>query len=141
MRNWILALACASAVMMAGNSAQAAVNGQDFQVNVTSTVSGNFSGVLSFFGQDVWTLDVDNSKDEGSGHYTQSGSFITVISATGNDGDDYVGTFTAVAIDPKQLPGLLGAAARRNNTPATIEGRGFGNAGDVFRFNGTEILP
>ncbi|MDZ4689397.1 MAG: hypothetical protein SH850_30340 [Planctomycetaceae bacterium] len=140
MRSWILALTCATA-MMTNSAAQAAVEGQTFDVSVMSTVSGRFTGVLDFLAQGVWTLDVDDSSEGGIGDYTQSGAFMTMITATGDNGDDYVGSFTAVATDPKQLPGLLGAIARRNNMPATISGSGFGNAGDLFRFSGTEILP
>jgi hypothetical protein len=126
---------------MTTGTAQAAVEGQAFDIDVTSTVSGDFSGELSFFALGIWTLDVDGSSEGGSGDYTQSGTFITVVSATGDNGDDYVGSFVAVAVDPKQLPGVLGAIARNNNTPATISGRGLGNAGDRFSFSGTEILP
>lgn len=141
MRSWILAFVATAAVMMTSNAAQAAVDGQIFDIRVTSTVSGTFTGELLFYTGGVWTLDVDSSSEGGSGDYTQTGTFITVITATGDNGDDYVGTFAAVAIDPKQLPGILGAIARANDTPATIEGRGFGNAGDIFRFSGTEIVP
>jgi hypothetical protein len=141
MRSWMLAFVGAAAVMMTSNAAQAAVEDQVFDIQVTSTVSGVFTGELSFHALGVWTLDVDGSSEGGSGDYTQSGTFITIVSASGDNGDDYVGTFAAVAIDPKQLPGILGAIARAQGTPATIEGRGFGNAGDLFRFSGTEIVP
>ncbi|HUQ70211.1 MAG TPA: hypothetical protein VM165_11840 [Planctomycetaceae bacterium] len=141
MRTWILALACAALVPAMSGVARADVDGQLFDITVTSTVSGTFSGVLEFFGDGTFHLDVDDSAEEGFGTYTQSGTANTTVNAVIEDGKQYVGTYSAIANDPKQQGGIRGFLARRNNTPATINGQGFGNAGDVFRFSGTEILP
>jgi len=106
----------------------------------SSSVSGVFSGVLQFNANGSYTLtgpDLDFF-----GTYTQADSTsLTTVEGIIEDGDDYFGTFGATADDPKQLPGLRGLLNRLRNTPATIEGTGFGNAGDVFKFSGTEILP
>jgi hypothetical protein len=139
MRTGILAFVCATLVLATSNVAQADVDGQRFQIQVTSSVSGSFDGVLSFFADGSFTFVA--SGDGGFGSYTQTGTSTTTVNATIEDGDQYFGTFRATAEDPKQQPGLRGLLARFRNTPATITGQGFGNAGDVFRFSGTEILP
>lgn len=141
MRTGFWAVTCAALLAMTAETARADVNGLTFDITVTSTVSGQFTGVLSFFDDLTWTLDVDDSAEGGDGTYTQTGTSITTINAVGDNGADYVGTFKATVDDPKQLPGLRGLIHRFRNTPATITGTGFGNAGDVFKFSGTEILP
>jgi hypothetical protein len=142
MRTGLLAVACAAIMTMSSGVARAEVDGLTFDITVVSTVSGQFTGVLSFFDDATWTLDVDGSAEGGSGTYTQATSTsITAVNAVGDNGAGYVGTFKATVDDPKQLPGLRGLFHRFRNTPATITGTGFGNAGDVFKFNGTEILP
>lgn len=140
MRTWILALACAALVPAMSSVARADVDGQLFDITVTSSVSGTFHGVLEFFADGSFTFLAD-SGDGGFGTFTQSGTSTTSVSAAIEDDDEYEGVFTATASDPKQLPGIRGFLARFNNTPATISGQGFGNADDVFLFSGTEILP
>jgi hypothetical protein len=141
MRTGFWAVTCAALLAMSAGTARADVDGLVFDITVTSTVSGQFTGVLSFFAAGDWTLDVDDSAEEGSGTYTQAGTSTTTVTATGTNGDDYVGAFRATVDDPKQLPGLRGLLHRFRGTPATISGTGIGNAGDVFTFSGTEILP
>jgi hypothetical protein len=140
MRTWILALTCAAVLPALGGVALADVDGQRFNIRVTSTVSGTFDGVLEFYSDGTFAFFPESGND-GSGSYTQTGTADTSVNAVGDDGAQYMGAFTATANDPKQLPGLRGFLARRRNTAATITGQGFGNAGDIFRFSGTEILP
>jgi hypothetical protein len=141
MRTWILALACLVLVPATSDIAQASVDGQRFQITVTSSVSGVFSGVLQFNANGSFTLTVPDD-DDFFGTYSQVDSTsLTSVEGILEDSDEYFGTFGATADDPKQLPGLRGLLNRLRNTPATIEGSGFGNAGDVFKFTGTEILP
>jgi hypothetical protein len=141
MRTGFWAVTCAALLAMTAGTARADVDGLTFDITVTSTVSGQFTGVLYFYDDLTWALDVDDSGEGGDGTFTEAGTSITTVTAVGDNGAGYVGTFKATVDDPKQLPGLRGLFHRFRNTPATISGTGFGNAGDVFKFSGTEILP
>ena len=110
-----LGLVCAAVVALSAGVAQADVGGQVFDVDVDSTVSGQFPAELSFSLVGTFTLDAPGGEG-GAGVYTQSGAAITFVSATGTNGEGYVGSFVAIATDAKQLPGLLGAIARANRT-------------------------
>lgn len=130
-----------SAIVLASMTgvSRADVTGQAFNILVDSTYSGQFEAELVFDTASTFELFVP-SDDGGAGTYTQSGAAFTVVRGEGTNGDDYVGSFIAVSYDPKQLPGVLGAIARRNGTPATISGRGLGNYGDTFTFEGEELF-
>ncbi|HUQ71467.1 MAG TPA: hypothetical protein VM165_18205, partial [Planctomycetaceae bacterium] len=65
MRTWFLALVGAALVPTMSSVAQADVDGQRFQIRVTSSVSGTFEGVLEFFSDGTFELDVDGSSDHG----------------------------------------------------------------------------
>lgn len=138
MRNWYLAGVCGLMVATMSGIAEAGVDGQSFSVSVSSTVSGNFDGLLSFDSTNF--LFVAESLEGGIGTYTQVGAALTFLSAEGDNGAGYMGEFVAVAFDPKQLPGLLGAIARNQEIPSQIYGRGEGNVGDTFTFSGEEVL-
>jgi hypothetical protein len=141
MRNGFLAAACAAIMVMCSGAAQASVSGLLFQVDVSSTVNGDFSGELAFTPGGEWNLDVDGDLLDVDGTYKQSGSIITVIRASGPVQGQDQGSFIAIAIDLKQAPGTLGALARRNNVPATITGSGTGvDADSSYTFSGTQIL-
>jgi len=135
-----MALACAALVPAMSGVARADVDGQIFNVKVTSTVSGTFDGELEFFANGTWALYVDDAPD-GSGPYTQTGNGTTEVSGRGTNGAGYIGKFTATAKDPKQQGGIQGVLAKLLKRPSKITGSGFGNAGDIFRFTGTEIVP
>lgn len=130
-----------SAIVLASMTgvSRAEVTGQAFDILVDSSYSGPFEAELFFDTASTFQLFVP-ADDGGDGTYTQSGAAITVIRGEGTNGDDYFGSFVAVSYDPKQLPGVLGAIARRNNTPATISGRGVGNYDDTFTFEGEEVF-
>ena len=137
MRFLCTVMLCAGVVAGTAGESRAAVQGQTFEITVTSTVSGQFDGVLGFHTLALFSFDPDTGASA-SGTYTQSGSAITIISARGTNRMGYIGQFLAISYDPKQLPGILGASARNKGTPAAIQGRGFGNTGDTFTFSGEE---